>query len=303
MNCARSATRSANFSNRLGIRLRISVVIPVFNRRELVGRAISSVLGQTRPPHEIIVVDDASGDGTADLVRRRFPDVVLLENRRNRGVSHARNLGVRRAEGDWIAFLDSDDEWLAGKLERQIALLSEKPEVPLCHCEEIWVRNGVRVNPRRKHRKRGGDLFMDCLALCVISPSAALLRRELFDALGGFDESLPACEDYDLWLRICARHEVGFVPQPLLVKYGGHADQLSRRYWGMDRFRVAALKRLLDREKLDAARREAVVETMIGRLEILEHGARKRGRNAEAALWRESRMRARDHLEVGATVR
>ncbi|KAA3633709.1 MAG: glycosyltransferase [Proteobacteria bacterium] len=264
----------------------MSVVIPVFNRREQVGRAIESVLAQTRPPEEVIIVDDASGDGTPEAVRRRFPDVVLLENDRNRGVSHSRNRGVARARGDWVAFLDSDDEWLPAKLARQCEALACTDAPPLCHTDEIWIRRGVRVNPRRRHEKRGGDIFEHCLPLCVISPSSALLSRDLLDELGGFDETLPACEDYDLWLRICVAHPVCFVPEKLLVKYGGHADQLSRRYWGMDRFRVAALGKLLAAGDLDPRRRRAVLAILIEKLEILHKGAVKRNRMTQALAWR-----------------
>ncbi len=265
----------------------------MFNRRALVGRAIRSVQAQTRPPAEIIVVDDGSTDGVARWVRENFPGVTVLRSDANHGVSHARNRGVAHAREDSIAFLDSDDEWLPDKLERQVSAIGE---APLCHTDEIWIRRGVRVNACKHHAKRGGDIFEDCLPLCVVSPSSALIRRETFDALGGFDESLPACEDYDLWLRLAARWPVAFVPEPLLVKYGGHADQLSRRYWGMDRFRVAALDKLLDTESLSSARRRAVLDTLIGKLEILAGGARKRGRERQARQWQDRIERGRREL-------
>lgn len=267
--------------------MRISVVIPVHDRRALVGRALRSVLGQLLPPLEIIVVDDGSSDGTADAVREEFPAVTVLGTDATRGVSHARNRGIDHASGEWIAFLDSDDEWLPDKLQRQVECLSRSHEVPLVHGEEIWIRNGVRVNQGRRHRKRGGWIFDDCLPLCVISPSAAMVRRDVLIELGGFDESLPACEDYDLWLRICCRWPMAFVEEPIIVKYGGHRDQLSRRHWGMDRFRVAALERLLDSAPLSPAQRFAVLETLVVKLEILACGAAKRGRGPDARRWRQ----------------
>ncbi len=100
----------------------------------------------------------------------------------------------------------------------------------VCHTDEIWIRNGRRVNARKKHGKKGGWIFQHCLPLCAMSPSSIMIHRDVFTALGGFDERLPACEDYDLWLRITARYPVLFTRQPLIEKYGGHDDQLSRKY-------------------------------------------------------------------------
>lgn len=226
--------------------MRISVVIPTFNRTTVIQRAIDSVLKQTRPADEIIVVDDGSTDGTAALLRNTYGNQVsVISLPENKGVSAARNYGIHKSKGDWIALLDSDDEWLDTKLASQHAALETQPRV-LCHTEEIWIRNGVRVNAMNKHAKRGGDIFTDCLPLCVISPSSALFSKTVFKDCGGFDETLPACEDYDLWLRICAQHKVLFVPTPQLIKYGGHADQLSRQHWGMDRFRIKAMVKVLE---------------------------------------------------------
>ena len=124
-------------------------------------------------------------------------------------------------------------------------MLRRTPEARLCHTEEIWIRNGVRVNQMKKHAKSGGWLFQRSLALCCISPSSVLIHRSLFEDYGDFDESLPACEDYDLWLRITARESVAYVEVPQIYKYGGHEDQLSRAFWGMDRFRIQALEACL----------------------------------------------------------
>jgi glycosyltransferase involved in cell wall biosynthesis len=210
------------------------------------------------------------------------------------GVSAARNLGIQTSASEWIAFLDSDDTWMPRKLARQIEALEREPEYPLCHTGEIWIRNGCRVNPMKKHAKAGGWIFRNCLPLCVISPSSAMIRRKLLMDLGGFDPSLPACEDYDLWLRICSRHPVLFLPEPLITKVGGHEDQLSRKHWGMDRFRVRALEKLLGDASLQLSKedRKAAAETLIAKLEVLENGARKRGK-AEAAMdYRQRRGRA-----------
>ncbi|MBT8148199.1 MAG: glycosyltransferase, partial [Gammaproteobacteria bacterium] len=203
----------------------------------------------------------------------------------NQGVSKARNYGVARSSGDWLAFLDSDDEWLPDKLQRQMTALQQQPDYQLCHTEEIWIRNGRRVNPMTKHAKAGGHIFENCLPLCAISPSSVIIKRDLFEQVGGFDEQLPACEDYDLWLRICARNPVIFLEQPLIRKYGGHADQLSRKYWGMDRFRISALEKILQSGLLDDQQLAAATDILIQKCEILANGAAKRGNRERAAYY------------------
>lgn len=272
----------------------VSVVIPTYDRRALVLRALDSVLAQIRPADEVIVVDDASGDGTVDALSR-LPVTLLVQERR-RGVSAARNRGVVAARGDWVAFLDSDDEWSPEKLAAQVAALDSEPgsaaggssteprtlavSHPLVHCDEIWIRKGRRVNPRQRHRKRGGWIYRDCLPLCAISPSASLIHRQTLLDLGGFDESLPACEDYDLWLRLCARAPVLYVDQPLVVKHGGHEDQLSRTP-ALDRFRIQALAKMLDSGVLEGENRRATLATLHGKIGVYAAGARKRGRLEE----------------------
>lgn len=254
----------------------ISVVIPSYNRLPLLINAIESVLAQSSPVDEIIIVDDGSSDATADEIPRLFPQVNLI-TQANSGVSAARNTGIKAAKFDWIALLDSDDSWQTNKIEIIRRAQLENPEYALFHSNEIWIRNGVRVNAMNKHQKSGGWIFQQCLPLCVISPSAVVIKRELFDQIGLFDESLPACEDYDLWLRICHQHPVYYVDQPLISKYGGHADQLSRYYWGMDRFRIRAIKNLLSNPSLSKANRDAAEAMLRQKLEILLKGARKHG--------------------------
>ena len=170
--------------------------------------------------------------------------VQLLVRAENGGVSAARNCAIEAARGEWLAFLDSDDEWLPDKLQKQMAALGEAG-LQICHSEEIWMRNGVRVNPHKHHQKYGGDIFLKALPLCVMSPSSIMIHRDVFARVGLFDETLPACEDYDLFLRITSRYEVLFLEEYLIVKYGGHADQLSHAYYAMDRFRVGAIDKLL----------------------------------------------------------
>lgn len=262
----------------------VSVIIPTYNRAVWVAEAVASVLVQTYRDFEVIVVDDASHDDTLERLGRFFPQVTLVRSDSRRGVSGARNLGVRAARGKWLAFLDSDDLWLPEKLDRQMAYLREQPHLIICQTDEIWVRNGVRVTPPMTHRKIGGEIFLPSLRRCLVSPSAVVLRRELFDEMGGFDESLPAAEDYDLWLRIAWRYPVGLVPEPLVIKRGGHPDQLSRQ-WGLDRWRIAALQKLLALPDLPVSYREAARRTLREKCRIYAQGCAKRGRLAEARYY------------------
>lgn len=258
----------------------VSVIIPTHNRRDLVCEAVASVLAQRGAAIDVIVVDDGSTDDT-DRALRAFGDEVRYVRQSARGVSAARNTGARMAEGAWLAFLDSDDWWRPEKLARQLAYHARTPALRASQTGEMWIRNGVRVNPCRHHRKPDGDIFAASLARCVVSPSAVLLRRDLFEDLGGFDESLAVCEDYDLWLRLGVREAVGLLDEPLVVKRGGHADQLSRRHWGMDRFRVAALAKLLAQDAC-GSRRALAAATLRQKCAVLAVGARRRGLFEEA---------------------
>jgi glycosyltransferase involved in cell wall biosynthesis len=274
----------------------VSVIVPTFDRAALLPRALDSLLSQTRPADQIIVVDDGSTDGTPELLERYGPRLEVLRQT-NAGVAAARNRGIRYAAGEWLAFLDSDDAWLPHKLERQLGSLTRSGK-RIVHADEIWIRRGRRVNPMKKHAKAGGFIFERCLPLCLISPSAVIIHRDVFQAVGLFDETLPACEDYDLWLRICARYPVEFLPEPLIFKYGGHADQLSRRYWGMDRFRIRALEKLLASGGVGAENRPAALRVLIRKLEIYGDGARKRGRVEEARRCRRRRDEYREQLNA-----
>lgn len=262
-------------------RLPISVVIPTFDRAELVLRALASVYRQVWQPQEVLVIDDGSRDDTTARVATMFPEVRLL-SQPHRGVSAARNRGVEAATSEWIALLDSDDEWLPHKLATQWQQLGDNREFRMAHSEEIWIRRGVRVNPMKKHAKSGGWIFRRCLPLCAISPSSALIHRSVFDRVGLFDESLPACEDYDLWLRVTARYPVLFSEEPLIVKHGGHDDQLSRQHWGMDRFRIQSLEKILAGGTLAPEDRRAAAAMLAAKSKIVASGAQKRGKFEEA---------------------
>ena len=267
---------------------RVSVVIPTYNREKFISDCVQSVRAQSLPACEIIVIDDGSTDKTYNTLKDLgFNGVATSKTvlryifQKNRGVSATRNLGVKEAKSEYIALLDSDDLWLESKLERQIkALANDKKRVRLCHTDEIWLRNGVRVNPHKKHKKQGGNIFLNCLKLCCISPSSAILHRSVFEDIGFFDETMPACEDYDFWLRYSAKEEVNFIDDALIIKKGGHNDQLSVQHWGMDRFRVYALEKLLNDTGIDLVYRNEAMREVILKLKILINGAKKRKKYA-----------------------
>ena len=264
--------------------MNISVIVPTHNRAQLLARALQSIVTQATPPMEVIVVDDGSNDGTEEVVCTRFPEVQYIRQN-NQGVSNTRNRGIEAARGDWLAFLDSDDEWLPQKLTSQKEMLAANPKYKICHTDEIWIRNGTRVNAMKKHTKTGGFIFERCLPLCVVSPSSVLIHRSVFDEVGLFNEDLPTCEDYDLWLRICARFPVLYVDRPLIIKYGGHADQLSHRYPAMDRFRIIALENILQ-ENLSSQYYRAALNTLITKIDIYLQGSIKRDKLQEITKYR-----------------
>lgn len=266
---------------------KVSVVIPTYNRLQMVKEAVESVLAQDFEDFELIVVDDGSTDGTAEAIREYGGRVRLIEHPHNRGVSAARNTGILHSRGKYIAFLDSDDLWVKGKLKIQVNFLDENPQYPLCYTDEIWIRKGKRVNPMKKHSKYSGWIFEKCLPLCIISPSSAMMRKTLFQKVGLFDEALPVCEDYDFWLRVSVRFPIFFINKKLIIKRGGHPDQLSQRSWGNDRYRVIALEKLLSEFPLKEQEREMVLGEMKKKCQILSKGFLKRGNELEGRFYQE----------------
>lgn len=252
---------------------KISVVIPTYNREASLERAIESVLTQTYHNFELIVIDDGSTDDTSRIIKK-YKKKIRYFSQLHSGVSSARNLGLEKSEGTWVAFLDSDDYWLTSKLSRQMQCLAENPQWLVVQTDEKWIRNGSFVNPMNKHRKYSGWIFPQCLPLCIVSPSAVIIHQKVFNDVGVFDESLPVCEDYDLWLRIALKYEIGLLPEKLIVKTGGHSDQLSRKYWGMDRYRVLALEKILLAD-LDRTQTGLVLDEIIRKLSILNQGRAK----------------------------
>ena len=266
---------------------KVSVIIPTYNRLPMLKEAVDSVLAQDFEDFELIIADDGSNDGTADEIKEYGGRVRFLQHSENKGVSATRNRGILNARGKYIAFLDSDDLWVRGKLKIQVAFLDENPHYPLCYTDEIWVRKGKRVNPMHKHAKYSGWIFERCLPLCIISPSSAVMRKTLFSKVGLFDEALPVCEDYDFWLRVSIRFPIFFINKKLIIKRGGHPDQLSQRSWGNDRYRVIALEKLLSEPYIGKEEREIILEEMKRKCRVLSKGFFKRGNELEGRRYQE----------------
>lgn len=265
--------------------MNISVVIPSYNRKEFLKRSIDSAINQTKKPLEIIVVDDGSTDGTEAMIKSDY-DFVKFIKQKNKGVSAARNIGIKVSIGEWICFLDSDDEWKKDKLEKQINAMKSNPGYKFFHSNEIWIKNGIRINQKKKHKKYGGDIFDKCLDMCRISPSSVMIDKTVFDEVGNFNEDLVVCEDYELWLRICDKYRVFFIDEPLIIKYGGHQGQLSYSIESIENHRIKALEYLI-LENLNRKNKRHAIQMLLSKLNIYLKGLVKRRKNDEIAVYEE----------------
>ncbi|MEE8398324.1 MAG: glycosyltransferase [Desulfobacterales bacterium] len=264
----------------------VSVIIPTYNRGWILKEAIDSVLAQEGVDLELIVVDDGSTDDTADILDSYGDQIRVIGRPANDGVSAARNQGVAASTGALIAFLDSDDWWLKGKLSIQADFFHTHPDALICQTDELWVRNGVRVNPKKYHKKPSGMIFELSLSRCLVSPSAVMMRRSLFDTVGGFDERFRICEDYDLWLRISCEHPIYLIDTPLIVKRGGHPDQISKDV-GLDKLRIRSITQMMESKVLSPDQYAAAVRILKEKCRIYASGCRKRGRQDEARHYEE----------------
>ena len=262
----------------------VSVIIPAFNRANVIKRAVNSVIEQSFKDFECIVVDDGSTDET-ELVLQEFSNKIKVIKSENRGVSAARNLGAAEAVGTFIAFLDSDDEWKPQKLQKQIDFM-HKNGFRISQTDETWVRNGKFVNKSNKYKRPSGDIFYNCLEVCAVTPSSVIMEKELFFGYGGFDESFPVCEDYDLWLRMSLKEKFGLIDEPLIIKYGGNPDQLSNSTC-LDKYRIISIFNMLNENReLSAKQEKALREVLAKKVKIYSEGAKKRGKSEEAT-WAE----------------
>ena len=267
--------------------LKVSVVIPVYNRPDLLQRAVSSVSRQSFAPFEILVVDDGSTPVVGSLKDFNSIHVRILRNEQNQGVSAARNLGIREANGEWIALLDSDDEWMEDKLQKQVHHIEQYKGLHAIHTGEKWIRNGNEVIPPAYLNKSPENLWERSLQHCLICPSSVLLHKSIFETVGLFNENLAVCEDYEFWLRLLLHEEIGLLPEKLVIKHGGHPDQLSTTTWGMDRFRVQALINLIESSTLNEKQYVSAISVLVHKCLIVAKGSEKREKFKEAIKYLE----------------
>ena len=260
----------------------VSVIVPTYNRGWCLEEAIDSVFSQSYGEYELIIVNDGSTDDTENRLSQYHKITVITQQ--NRGVSAARNRGIALSSGDLIAFLDSDDLWLPEKLSVQVAFFQANPEALVCQTQETWIRNGRRIYPKNRHQKQSGNFFERSLRLCLVSPSAVMMKKDLFETVGMFDESLPACEDYELWLRVGTGIPIFLIDEALVIKRGGHADQLSSNA-GLDKYRIQSIKKLLESGHLSQNQRKAAVKVLEKKCEIYASGCKKRGRLEEMSYY------------------
>ena len=273
----------------------VSVIIPTYNRLPFLVPALNSVLEQTCRIHEIIVVDDGSTDGTVEFLHKNFPAVSVI-SQKNQGVSSARNTGIRKATGEWIALLDSDDLWLPEKIEKQVHFLSRNKSYQACQTLEKWIRNGNHVIPPKYLDKSENGLFQRSLQRCIICPSSVLLHSTIFKEIGLFDESLPLCEDYDFWIRLLLKNKIGLLEELLVIKNGGHDDQLSMSTWGLDRYRIQSLEKIVTAEILDQVQEKMILETLIKKIHLSIQGFQKHNKMGESENYMKKKDKALDRL-------
>ena len=263
----------------------VSVILTTYNRGTILTEAIQSILDQDYRDFEILVVDDGSCDDTPEQIHPYRNQLLFIQHSHNRGISAARNTGIIHSSGNFICFLDSDDLWKKQKLSSQIAFLRMHPDYQICYTGEVWLRNGTWLNQKVKHQKFSGDIFEKLLPLCLISPSSVMVARKVLDQTGYFDESFPACEDYDLWLRIGCRFPIGYLEERLIIKRGGHKDQLSQKFVGLDKLRIKALMKLLVKGDLTHSQKDAAGEELKRKCQVYARGCLNHHKDEEAAFF------------------
>jgi len=247
--------------------LRLSVIIPTYNRADFIQRAIESVFTQTHKVDEIIVVNDGSNDNT-DIILATYKNIKVIKTK-NQGVSHARNVGIKEAKNEWIAFLDSDDEWQKDKIKKQIDFHLQNPKILFSHSEEKWIRRGKEIKYPKSLKKPSGECFLQNISTCRIAASSVMMHKSIFEDIGFFDEGLRVCEDFDMWLRVSLKYKIGLLKERLITKYAGH-PQLSSTIFAIDRYHIYSLEKFLYSKYKDAVKKE-----IIKKCNILVKGAKK----------------------------
>ncbi len=263
----------------------VSIVIPTYNRENIICKAIDSALSQTFKNLEIIIIDDGSTDRTKTVLEK-YGARLHYFYQENRGISGARNTGINRCSGDYVAFLDSDDYWLPEKLEKQIALFQKHPEYGMvaCQCASI----GPDGEFRQKNRPgKSGSVLLDLFKKNFIRTSSAVIKKDCFLKAGLFDETLKECEEYDLWLRIAACCDVGFINEPLAVytdnPKGASTDSLRGRLYRLQVLEKDYLKQTVP----DRLYRKRIADTChyIGR-----HWAKRGGRKESLSFLKKAQQ-------------
>lgn len=261
-----------------------SVIIPTYNRKDFLSIAIGSVLNQNYCDYELLVVDDGSSDKTKDLVKKIYGKnkKVSYVYQKHQGVSAARNKGLLKAKGKFILFLDSDDRFLREKLLIFRGYIEKNPKYKIFHSEEIWYKEGKVFSQKAYQKKPSGFIFPQVLKLCCVSLSTAAISRDIFKEMGYFDKRLPTCEDYDFLLRVSSLYPIFLIPKYLTIKEGGHADQLSKEYPAMDKFRIYALEKILRNTDLSEPNYQLAYQELQNKCNIYIKGALKRGKKTES---------------------
>ena len=252
----------------------LHIVVPTFNRSQILLRFLENLSRQSYKKFTTVVVDDGSTDDTAEKLSAIDDPRLIILHMENGGVSAARNFAVENSCGSYIALLDSDDEWLPEKLEKQLEFM-ESEGLEISQTDEIWIRKGKRVNQCKKHEKPEGFFFERSLAMCMVSPSCVMFTRKFRETVGAFDERMAACEDYDLWLR-GSMFPVGLLRERLTVKHGGRDDQLSNSVGCLDLYRMYSIAKLLASSKLDAGQRKSALAELERKSGYFCGGCRKR---------------------------
>jgi len=261
------------------INVKISAILTTYDRADMVVEALESVLSQQHMPDEIIVVDDGSTDESLNRLQPYKKQIKVI-TQKNAGISAARNTGINAAQHDWITFLDSDDLWKPGKLKLQKQELEQNPEYKICYTNEEWRKNGKWMNQKKVHQKHSGWIYDKCLPLCIISPSSVVIHRSVFERTGLFDENLPACEDYDLWLRITALYPVLYIDEKLIIKRAGDWPQLSKQH-SLDKYRIVALEKIIKSDKLNTEQLEQTRNMLKYKCNIYKLGCEKHNKADE----------------------
>ncbi len=263
----------------------ISVIIPTYNRVEFVQKAVESVLNQTHKDFELIIVDDGSEDNTKEIISSFHDERIKYYYQFNRGPGPARNEGIKKSSGKYLAFLDSDDVWVSEKLETQLNEMKKHAEYFLSHTEELWYKGVRQIKPLKMHRKRHGDIFEWSLKLCSVSMSTVMIKGELIDRIGYFDKNLEVCEDYDYWLRVTSQYPVLLINEPFTIKQGGHYDQQSQKYFGLDKFRIYAIEKIIKSNTLNEEQSILAFNELKKKCRIYGQGCLKYNRKKEGEYY------------------